>query len=184
MLTLVSGRFEVALTDDPTFTPGSADNNQPYDRTYHLGSGQFLSSRHAVRSREAGREITSCIVTAGGGATGIHKHSAIIREETCFIAVGPFVAALSLPALDLQWSAAVDEATCFGIYDCPDDKDLITHGELTIVRLTPEGRVVWRATGADIFTEGFVIENNAVRAVDFTRRVYLFDLETGRVAAE
>ena len=78
-----------------------------------------------------GSVISSCILTAVGGATGIHDHSALICGDSCIIAVGPFMCSLHIPSLDLEWKAEVDWATCFGVYYSAKHHCLISHGELS-----------------------------------------------------
>jgi len=183
MLKLIAGNHEIAVDNDDTYTPGSADNRLTYDHVYHLGPDSYVTSQHSVRVTGEDGEATSCVLTAGGGASGIHEHSAIILDSACFIAVGPFVASLSLPALDLMWSTQTDDATCFGIHKPPTHNCLISHGELLIARLTLTGTMVWQAGGADIFTNGCTVHESSIEAVDFYDRRYSFDIETGRETA-
>ena len=183
MLKLLAGNHEIAVDNDDSYTPGSADNQHTYDHAYHLGPDSYVSSRHSIRVTGEDRAVTSCILTAGGGASGIHEHSAIIFDSACFIAIGPFIASLSLPTLDLIWSTQTDDATCFGIHKPPTHNCLISHGELLIARLPLTGTIVWQAGGADIFTNGCTVHENSIEAVDFYDRTYSFDIETGRESA-
>ena len=183
MLKLIADNYEIAVDNDGTYTPGSADNQHKYNYAYHLGLNSYVTSQHSIRVTGEDRDATSCILTAGGGASGIHEHSAIILDSACFIAVGPFIASLSLPTLELIWSTQTDEATCFGIYKPPTHNCLISHGELLIARLGLSGTIIWQAGGADIFTNGFTVHTNSIEAVDFYDRRYFFDIETGREIA-
>lgn len=180
MLTLSEGPYTISIKDDPTYTPNSADNLNAYNQVYQLSDDGSASSRHGVFISNAAGAITSCVLTAAGGATGIHDQSALMIEEMCVVAVGPFIASLSLPKLDLKWAIEVDQATCFGVYKPAMHNCLISHGELEIVRLSPEGEIVWRAAGSDIFTNGFTLHEHTIEVVDFNDQKYLFDIETGR----
>jgi hypothetical protein len=87
---------------------------------------------------------------------------------------------LSLPTLELKWATKVDTATCFGVYYCPQDNCLVSHGECEIARARLSGEIVWSASGRDIFSEGFRIVGDHVEAVDFYNGVYRIDIVTGR----
>lgn len=176
----IADKHELELIDEPLYIPGSADNVRPYSREYKLTDAETRpSSRHGLILREGNTAARSCILLAGGGATGLHGHSAVILDDTCFIAVGDTLSALSLPSLDLLWHRQVDTATCFGVYHSAKHNCLISHGELEIVRLSLTGEVAWCSSGADIFSEGFELHPDSIEAVDFNGTVYRIDLATG-----
>ncbi len=137
------------------------------------------SSRHGVVLREDGIVRQSCILLAGGGASGLHQHSAVCTGDASFVAVGDTLCSLELPSLDLLWHRRVDAATCFGVYHSTKYGCLISHGELEIARVSLSGEVVWSVGGADIFSEGFQLHTDSIEAVDFNRKVYRIDIETG-----
>src|SRR5262245_4347946 len=112
---LASGRYELELIDDPTYTRGSADNVRSYGREYVFGDPGLTTSRHGVILRAAGRAERSCVVLASGAPTGVHEHSAVIFGGRCFVAVGDTLCALALPSLELLWDRKVDTASCFGL---------------------------------------------------------------------
>ena len=121
------------------------------------------------------------VLLANGGASGVHTHSAFLRDEKCFIAVGPFVCALELPTLQLLWHFRADAATCFGIYDAPAYASIISHGELEIASLTYSGQKIWASSATDIFTEEFKLDEHHAEAVDFHGIRYRFELKTGQI---
>jgi hypothetical protein len=174
---LATGRYELELLDEPTYTSRSADNLRSYAREYVFGDA--ITSRHGVLLRQAGGGEHSCMVSASGGVTAVHEHSAVIVESCSFLAVGDTVCALALPSLELLWRRKVDTATCFGIYYSAEEDCLFSHGECEIARLTLSGERVWSAIGADIFTEGFALHADYLEAVDFNRFVYRIDVKTG-----
>jgi len=47
------------------------------------------------------------------------------------------------------------------------------------VRLTPQGDVIWSASGADVFSEGFSLLSDCIEVVDFNRTTYRLDYTTG-----
>ncbi len=87
--------------------------------------------------------------------------------------------ALTLPSLDLAWSVAVDDATCFGVYHSLKHDCYVSHGELSVARVSLDGAVVWSAGGKDIFSEGFVLHDDYAEAVDFNREKYRINLVSG-----
>ncbi len=109
----------------------------------------------------------------------IHEHSAVFRNGFLYLAVGDRVACLSLQPAEVIWSIEVDSATCFGIYFYEPRSAFISHGELEIARLSEDGAILWRESGADIFSEGFALLPDCVEAVDFEKRIYRFRYEDG-----
>lgn len=183
MLQLTHNELRIEISNDSPYTSESADNLRQYQHEYILGRVEHVSSRHAVVVVDDwGSEVTSCILLAGGGASGIHEHSAIIQDKRCLIAVGPYLAALGLPNLDLKWFAEVDSATCFGVYHSEKHHCFITHGELEIARVSYGGQIEWQCGGADIFTNGFRLFDDYVEVIDWNNDVYKFELRTGRSA--
>lgn len=86
---------------------------------------------------------------------------------------------MNLRPFEIKWCAQVDAATCFGIYFDTQHNALISHGELEIARLLPDGAILWSRSGADIFSEGFSMLPGYVEAIDFNGQTYRFGYETG-----
>ncbi len=180
------GQLEILIDNDPAFSFGSSDNTCNYDREYRIDDEPYRpSSLHSVRtiSPNGGTEISSCILGATGGASGIHKHSAIIHGDVLLIAVGPFIASLELPTLELKWKTQTDDATCFGVYHSIANRCYISHGEIDIARVSYDGAIDWTNSGADIFTNGFTLTDQCVEAVDWNEDVYTWDIRTGKPVA-
>src|ERR1700722_16936585 len=128
--------YDLDLIDEPTYTPGSADNVHSYAREYDFTEAAYHpSSRHGLILREDGVVRQSCILLAGGGASGVHEHSIAIVDKTCFLAVGDTLCSLVLPSFELLWHRQVDHVTCFGVYFSANHYCLISHGELEIARV-------------------------------------------------
>ncbi|QDT71479.1 hypothetical protein [Lacipirellula limnantheis] len=177
---LASGFFVVNLLDDPTYTPGSVDNVRRYDREHCLVQEYRPVSQYGLACTQSDGTMHTCILLAGGGASRVHEHSAVIVNGSCFVGVGDMLCSLSLPNLDLKWATKVDTATCFGVYYCPQQDCLLSHGECEIARVSLSGEIQWSASGRDIFSEGFRIVGGQVEAVDFYNSVYHIDIVTGR----
>ncbi|MDP1589782.1 MAG: hypothetical protein Q8M07_18660 [Prosthecobacter sp.] len=167
--------------DMPRSSVRSAGNSCAQEEECFLGDDKYRpSSRHQMVVKHGDAVLASRVLLASGGATGVHSRSAIVIGDTCFAAVGPFVCALKLPTLELLWHVLADTATCFGVYDAPVYKSIISHGELEIARLNYLGQVLWSAGGRDIFTEGFELHEHFAEAIDFDGTRYRFELETGQ----
>jgi hypothetical protein len=177
---LVFGDYRVAVEnaswgEDPT----------GYGIVYHLeGNRCRPSSWHRVKVFDEIAELKTCLLTSGGGASGVHPHSAVCVGPRCYVAVGDSVCALSVPELDLLWATLVDSATCFGVYHVPGHGCLISHGELEIARVDFAGRVVWQTSGRDIFSEGIAIHGDFIDATDWDKTTYRIDIETGQIVEE
>jgi hypothetical protein len=177
---LTCGNLALTLRDDPTYTAGSADNVEQYDREYCFVKEYRPVSKYGLVCRELERATRSCILLAGGGASRVNEHSAVIVNRSCFVGVGDMLCSLSLPSLDLRWATKVDSATCFGVYYSPQHECLLSHGELEVARVSVSGEIVWSAIGKDIFSEGFQIAGDYIEAIDFNHEVYRIDIATGR----
>lgn len=173
------GPFVLTLLDDPTYSPGSADNLRAYGREYSFSEKYQPNSKYGVSCQRRDESTHSCILLAAAGATRVNSKSAVIVGEHCFVAIGDTICSLTLPDLEMLWAKKVDTATCFGVYHLPNHNCLISHGELEIARLSLNGDVVWSAGGKDIFSEGFRLSGEYVEAVDFYHEVYRFDISTG-----
>jgi hypothetical protein len=176
---LAFGSFALTLFDDLNYTPDSVDNERQYDREYCFVEEYRPVSQYGVVCTPSEGTRRSCILLAGGGASRVHDHSAVIVGSECFIGVGDMLCSLWLPTLDLKWSKSVDEATCFGVYYCPEHRCLLSHGELVIARVSLSGDIVWSASGKDIFTEGFQMVGDYIKAIDFNQEVYRINIVTG-----
>jgi len=75
-MVLTYREFVLTLRDDPTYTPGSADNAQQYDREYCLVKEYRVVSKYGLVCRERNGAIHTCILLAAGGGSRVHEHSA------------------------------------------------------------------------------------------------------------
>lgn len=177
----VVGDLTIEVFDDSAYSPGSRDNSRQYDREYQLDDKKYKpSSLHAVRVLSDNSEIASCILFASGGATSIHDHSGVIHHDSLILAVGPFIVSLSLPMLELNWKTQSDYATCFGVYHSEKHHCFISHGELEVARVSYTGEIEWAQSGADILTNGFIVTDDSIKAIDFRNDSYVWNIEDGR----
>ena len=174
-------QFSIVLEDDRNYSVNSADNTRSYNQQLLLTDGSHhFSSKHSLSVFKDNKLVNSCIMLAEGGASAVHPHSAIIHDESCFVAVGSMICCVKLPSLDLVWKTEVDSATCFGVYHSDKHSCFISHGECDIVRLCYDGKIIWSQGGKDIFSEGFSVSDDFVTATDFNGEKYRFEITTGQ----
>jgi hypothetical protein len=184
MLKLKFGDYTVLLVDEPTYSLESVDNIREYADEYVLSDDSYFGSKHGLQILEGERLLTSCILIASGGPTKIHSQSAIIVQDNIYVAVGNMVCSLNLPSLKLKWWQKVDFATCCGIYHLSAEGAVITHGECDISKFSESGELIWSKSGKDIFTEGFEIKGNYIRAIDFNHEEYRIRLTDGQISLD
>ena len=180
-LNLASPVGNICIVDEPDYPLNSPDKSLAYPwplaRSYpweiDLGTGLF-GSRHGVLVNDR-----PTVIIGGGFGTTVHSHSALILEDRLLVAVGDHVACFSLQPFELEWSVEVDFATCFGLHFSATHNALISHGEVTISRLSRQGEVLWCEGGRDIFTGDFTLAPDFVEAHDFNGERYRFGYETG-----
>jgi hypothetical protein len=181
MLRLHHREFELVIENVPQYGAAEGESARRFEREVQLDASTniYTTSKHSVTTLRSGEQIASVILLAGGGASGIHEHSALVLDDDLLLAVGPYIVRLVIPSLDTKWIAETDDATCFGVFYSPKHRLILSHGELDIAALRPDGTMVWSAGGADIFTNGFTFDDNMIYARDFSDRDYTFDIATG-----
>ncbi len=169
----------IEILDVPNHRFDSTDNNFCYSKYYFAdGAKEYPTSKHGIRIYREDRVINSCIVIGSGGATGIHKNSALLDADQLLLCCADTIFCLMLPDLDLKWKTKADQATCFQIFKYEDD--YLIHGELQVSKLDSNGEIKWEFSGADIFVsidneEEFRIENDGILLTDFEGTKYKID---------
>lgn len=165
----------IELINERAYTFGSVDNVRRYSFEKHLDKEYRPSSIHGILLNGEPLAVFGSSV----GGTGIHEHSAILLNDDIYLAVGNHLACMALQPFKLKWETEPDEATCFGIHYEPAHSALLSHGELEIARLSTDGKVLWRSSGADIFTGEFELQLKYIQVADFNGKVYRFSYDTG-----
>jgi hypothetical protein len=169
------GKLE--FVDEPGYSFGSVDNVRRYRFSLALSTGA-LSSKHGVLLN--GEPLA--VFGSSGGASGIHTHSAITHDNAVYLAVGDRVACFQVEPFVMRWVLQIDPATCFGVHFCARRNALLSHGEIEISRFSEDGAIIWSASGADIFSEGFLLHADFVEAIDFNKRSYYFSYDDGHIS--
>ena len=176
-ITIPYNHYQIALFDDPSFTPDSTDNVFAYNNV-HKAEGNQFNIYHAIIITEGEEVTTSAILLSTGGGTTIHENSQVIFSDKLLICSGTYVFCLQLPQLSLVWKKVVDMATAIQIFAM--NSDFIVHGELSISRITISGDIIWQKHGSDIFVtkDGigeFVIKDGSIHAKSWDGRMYIFN---------
>ncbi len=143
-------RYHIEIINEAEYFVGSSDNSFKYDLIYQDSEDVIYApiSKHGIKVDKDGL-YRSAIILATGGATGVNEHSAVIDDENLLVCCCNKVFSLRLPDLELNWIMEADMATCFSIYQYKDS--YIIHGELSISRISRDGKIEWQQSARDIF---------------------------------
>jgi hypothetical protein len=128
----------IELINEPTYSFDSTDNIRRYPLVRNLSSESATTSIHGILIN--GEPLV--LLANGGGASGVHEHSAVCVKDCLYVAVGDSVVCMTLFPAEVRWTLQVDPATCFGIYFDERHDALISHGELEVARLSQDGAIV------------------------------------------
>jgi hypothetical protein len=140
------------------------------------------TSCHRIEVLQESQLVAQVQLQTSKGETGVHDQSAVVADDTLFIACGASVTALQLQDLQLMWTTQVDELTCFGVHHNPIHHCLITHGELAIARINFDGSLVWQAVGESPFTGPLEAQGESVIVTDDAGQEHVFEVSTGATA--
>jgi len=169
------------IIDESHYSPASMDNARKYSKEYSLSNQFEPLTKYGIILSSHGEIKQSIILIAHGWGGHVHEHTALVKDDVLYLAIGNQVCGLSLPKLDLSWYRQVDTVACFGVYYSPEYHCLISHGELEIARLNLAGDVVWTVSGKDIFSEGFDLYSVHIEVVDFNREKYRIEILDGKI---
>jgi hypothetical protein len=169
----------IELVNEPTYSFGSADNVRGYRFARNLAEDSRPSSIHGIALD--GEPLA--VFGRGGGCSVVHAHSLAYVRGLLYVAVGDCVVCVELKPFAFKWVLQTDPATCFGVYFEERHGALISHGELEIVRFSPEGTMIWRASGADIFSGPLSLMPHCIEAVDWNGHMYRFSYVDGEQCA-
>ena len=171
--------IEVLFRDESDYWRNAFEDIPTYQRAYRRSD--IFEPISAVGIRIGDR---SALLFGVGGISSLHENSVAYHSQRLYVACGDALFTLSFPELELQWCKQVDAATCFGVYLLPEEDELITHGELSVCRISASGEEVWSVSGSDIFTEGFEISDGVVKLTDFNHDRFIVELKTGEMKRE
>ncbi|HEX5872487.1 MAG TPA: hypothetical protein VFY65_18785 [Longimicrobium sp.] len=182
VLRLAAGELRVALWIDHTYTRGSADNVHAYDREVVFADGGPHSWQAVgVRVSEGERVLGSAVLLLPLGCGEPGRATIVARPHTLYLPAGTEVAALDLPSLEVRWRTESSIGCVMGLHERPDDEGLIVHGEISVARVEPDGRVAWEHAGRDIFSGALRIAGDAVEVTDQDGELHRFRVSDGEI---
>ncbi|RXK58408.1 hypothetical protein ESA94_17365 [Lacibacter luteus] len=178
-ITLLHKDLRIQIFDDSAFNQ-TADSPTSYDKVIQADKDKQYSSisQHAIKIYRDNNLISSAIILATGGGTGVHSDTALIDENNLIIRCCNKLFSLTLPELTINWMAEPDLATCFSIHKYQNS--YITHGETSIARIDKNGNIIWSYGGADIFVRlydgnPFEMHETYIELMDFNGSIYKID---------
>lgn len=120
------------------------------------------------------------LLSGAGGRSGMGPGRGAVWRDRLMVVAGEAVACFGLKPFVLAWAIKTTAWTCFDLHVDEARDALIVRGEGEILRLSPDGEVLWSASGADIFTGDFALKLDWIEVEDFNGRRYRFDYDTGR----
>lgn len=182
VLRLAAGRLQVALWMDHTYTRNSADNVHTYDREVEFADGgPHTWKAVGVRVSEDERVLRSAALLLPLGCGEPGPATIVARPHALYLPAGSGVAALDLPSLEVRWRTGSRIGCVMGLHEIPGDEALIVHGEISVARVEPDGRVAWEHAGRDVFSGELRIVGDAVEVADWDGALYRFRLSDGEV---
>ena len=180
-ITLRHKDLTIEVFDDSAFNQ-TPDSPTSYDKVIQADKDKPYSptSQHAIKIYRDNNLISSAIILATGGGTGVHSDTALIDDDNLVIRCCNKLFSLTLPRLDTNWMTEPDWATCFSIHKYQDS--YISHGETSIARIDKTGKPLWSFGGADIFVslyEGnpFEMHDTYIALTDFNGSEYKIDYD-------
>ena len=171
------GQYTIKIHDEESYEPSSLDNSSTYDKIF---CAKNSTTRLGIKIFDNDNQISTCLIGATGGATGMGPNTSTIHQDNYVICCSDSVFSLKIPELTLTWQTKADDATCFEIIEIKDG--FIIHGELSISKLDFHGNIIWQNTGRDIFlTEkgenDFTVTKDRIIAKDWDNNEYVFDFD-------
>jgi hypothetical protein len=180
-ITLRHKDFAIEVFDDSAYNQ-TEDSPTNYDKVLQADRDKPYSptSQHAIKVYRDNNLISSAIILATGGGTGVHSDTALIDEDNLVIRCCNKLFSLTLPTLDINWVTEPDWATCFSIHKYQNS--YISHGETSIARIDKTGKTLWSFGGADIFVclhagNPFQMHDNYIALTDFNGSEYKIDYD-------
>lgn len=186
-LSVQCGETIVVLWDLNSFDPDVLKEVEAHwDRTLALGRerGDYYACVYELAIRRGAETIAQAYSVASGGPSVVHDRSAVCIGSHVIYAQGNQVACIDVETGDLLWHVESDMATCFELYVVPQPPAIIVHGELSVSKLWPDGKVAWEVGGRDIFTGPFEVREDAVVATDWDEGRYTIRIADGHVTTD
>jgi hypothetical protein len=174
MIELVTTQGVVTIVDERSYSFGSADNVRAYPFEMSF-DGQDITSVHGFMLDSQ----PTAVFGASGGNTGVHQHSAVYLNDKLYLVVCNRIICMTIKPFNVVWKSTVDPIACCGIHLHSSTGTLLSHGELGISRVEPDGRLLWTSYGSDISTGQISFDETTISAKDFEGRRYRLSVFDG-----
>lgn len=180
MLELNFENYKIRLSNESDYETGSTDNISNFKKRFSDEEVGHCGTKHGIKIYRNEKLFADALICANGGATGIHKNSAVIAGSEILICCANKIFSLSLPDLSLNWTKKVDEATCFRIFK--NEHGIFVHGELEASKIDAQGNIIWSIGFADILvtsdgTDCFAFCKDFIEITDWNYRKYKVDFD-------
>ncbi len=186
LVRLACGQYEVRVANvsdsfDAMFRAEQEANYGPieflHDPSHNLdrGSGSVL---YVAVSRDRAEAWHRSLASSQLG-TILGQETVFCLNSQLVLAIDPFVVSLNLQDGQINWVCDYGPEHFFGLKLLPDHNSMIVHGELHISEISAEGRIIWQASGKDIFTGPFELFSDKIHVTDFDGNIYGIRLDNG-----
>jgi hypothetical protein len=176
------GQFDIEITMEPYEHKYSELKPDTSTKEYVLVTEYSYSPHYRIVMKTYDVNQKSCLIQTDGCIIDVNSDSIVQNCDHLYIAIGREICCLNTNSLELIWHTEVDLCTCFGIHLLPDKTGIISHGEIDIARVSLNGDIEWRASGKDIFTEGFLLLADHIEVIDFNHDKYHIDISNGKIS--
>lgn len=184
VLRLAAGGVEVGCWIDHTYTRRSADNVHAYDREIAFTDApRYAWQAMGVRVSQGQAVLGSAVLLLPIGCAEPGARTLLLRPGTLFVPCGGEVAALEVPSLQVRWETRSSLGCVMGLHEIPGQDALIVHGEISVARVEPDGRLAWEHLGRDVFSGELRIMDGVVEVTDHDRELYRFRVADGEMLA-
>lgn len=173
MNTFYIDNYKIEIINDYCYTSNSNDNTYTYQFEYgdkadkERNSGSNL---YGLRLYIDEIESSSAILFGNGWVNSFSSKAISIDYSQVVILAGNSIFCLELPSLNLKWKVDGQWITGFEIYRTQNG--YVVHGELSIGKVSFEGKLDWEFYGRDIFVQqsgedNFIVNEEGIQVVDW-----------------
>lgn len=173
---LSNEKYNVEISFDDTYTPGSADNKNVYDKVFNPfgipGRQKYFKVLDISISDKMGGKLRAAVICE----YMTFSDNCIIRENDLVIMSENDLISFGLERAEICRVKSLDiGGETLGLYPYKDG--FIIHGETEIAGVSGDFKLLWSFSGEDIFatldgSSAFEMDGDGITARDFSGKVY------------
>lgn len=173
---LSNEKYNVEISFDDTYTPGSADNKNVYDKVFNPfcipGRQKYFKVLDISISDKMGGKLRAAVICE----YMTFSDNCIIRENDLVIMSENDLISFGLERAEICRVKSLDiGGETLGLYPYKDG--FIIHGETEIAGVSGDFELLWSFSGEDIFatldgSSAFEMDGDGITARDFSGKVY------------